>query len=187
MSNYAVFFIAVSLAMDAFAVSITNGISVKGFGSKDAVRQGIYFGVFQFIMPMIGWFLGSSVKIYIEAVDHWIAFFLLALIGGNMIWGTFQQEEENCPKSAFMTAKSLSMQAIATSIDALAVGISLALLEVKIIWASAIIGIVAFILSYVGGMVGQKLGHFLQKKAEFAGGLVLILIGLKILAEHILL
>ena len=187
MSYYSVFFIAVGLAMDAFAVSITNVISVKGFGAKHAVRQGIYFGLFQFMMPILGWFLGSSVKVYIEAVDHWIAFFLLAFIGGNMIRGTFSnEEEEGCPKGIEMTSKSLSMQAIATSIDALAVGISLAILDVNIIWASVVIGVVAFLLSFIGGILGQKLGGFLQKKAELAGGIVLVAIGLKILLEHIL-
>lgn len=180
-----IFLIAVSLAMDAFAVSISNGVSVKGFGKKEAATQGLYFGGFQFLMPVIGWFLGSSVKTYIESVDHWIAFVLLAVIGGNMIRESFGGEEEE--GQAALTAKVLLLQAVATSIDALAVGISFAILDVNIWWAAGIIGVVSFVISFCGGMLGKGLGNFLQAKAEFAGGAVLILIGVKILVEHIFL
>lgn len=186
MEFITVLFIAISLAMDAFAVSVTNGISIPCFNCKDAAKQGIYFGSFQFAMPVIGWILGSSVKDYIETVDHWIAFILLAIIGGNMILGSIQKEEDSiCCKNGTLSAKCLIPQAIATSIDALAIGISFALLDVNILYASAIIGIIAFVLSYFGGILGKGLGGFLQKKAELAGGLVLIGIGIKILVEHL--
>lgn len=182
MAVVTIFLIAVSLAMDAFAVSISNGVSVKGFGRRESVKQGLYFGGFQFLMPVIGWFLGSSVKTYIESVDHWIAFGLLAVIGGNMIRESFQKEEEK--QESVLTGKVLLLQAVATSIDALAVGISFAILSVNIIQAAAIIGIVSFVMSFGGGLLGRQLGNFLQAKAEFAGGAVLVIIGCKILLEH---
>ena len=171
MEFVTIFLIAVSLAMDAFAVSISNGVSVKGFGKKEAATQGLYFGGFQFLMPVIGWFLGSSVKTYIESVDHWIAFVLLAIIGGNMIRESFGDDEEESGQSA-LTAKVLLLQAI---------------LDVNIWWAAGIIGVVSFVLSFIGGMLGKGLGNFLQAKAEFAGGAVLIIIGIKILVERIFL
>lgn len=186
MEFVTILLIAVSLAIDAFAVSISNGVSVKGFGKKQAATQGLYFGGFQFLMPVIGWFLGSSVKTYIESVDHWIAFVLLAVIGGNMIRESFGDDEEESGQSV-LTAKVLLLQAVATSIDALAVGISFAILDVNIWWAAGIIGVVSFVLSFCGGMLGKGLGNFLQAKAEFAGGAVLILIGIKILVEHVFL
>lgn len=178
-----IWLIALSLAMDAFAVSISNGVSVRGFGGRHAVLQGIYFGVFQFLMPVIGWFLGSSVKTYISSVDHWIAFGLLAVIGGNMIRESLHPEEE--AGQSRLSAKVLVLQAVATSIDALAVGISFAILDVNIWMASAIIGVVAFVLGVAGGFLGKRLGDFLESKAEFVGGLVLIAIGVKILVEHL--
>lgn len=186
MDGLVVFIIAISLAMDAFAVSITNGICIPRFGYRDAVRQGLYFGAFQFIMPIIGWYLGSSVQGYIETVDHWIAFLLLGLIGGNMIRESLNKEESpsDCPPCAVLTRKGLTLQAIATSIDALAVGVSFAILDVDIVSAAAMIGIVAFVLSFIGGMAGSRLGDIFQKRTELLGGLLLILIGAKIWAEH---
>lgn len=175
--------IAVSLAMDAFAVSVSNGVSVRGFGKAHAVKQGIYFGGFQCMMPILGWVLGSSVRTYIEAVDHWIAFGLLAVIGLNMIKESMSDEEE--AGEGELTVKVLVLQAIATSIDALAVGISFAVLQVNILQAAAIIGVVAFVFSFIGGVLGKSIGGLLQGKAELAGGIVLILIGCKILIEHL--
>ena len=175
--------IAVSLAMDAFAVSVSNGVSVRGFGKAHAVKQGIYFGSFQCMMPILGWVLGSSVRTYIEAVDHWIAFGLLAVIGLNMIKESMSDEEE--AGEGELTVKVLVLQAIATSIDALAVGISFAVLQVNILQAAAIIGVVAFVFSFIGGVLGKSIGGLLQGKAELAGGVVLILIGCKILIEHL--
>ncbi len=182
MEEITIFLIAVSLAMDAFAVSISNGVSVRGFDTKQSAVQGLYFGGFQFLMPVVGWFLGSRVKTYIESVDHWIAFALLAVIGGNMIRESFREEEGGQTE---LTGRILLLQAIATSIDALAVGISFAILDVNIWMAAAIIGVVSFVMSFCGGMLGKGLGNFLQAKAEFAGGIVLVLIGIKILAEHL--
>ena len=184
MGLVSIVMIAISLAMDAFAVSIANGVSVKHFSLKDATKQGLYFGGFQFAMPMIGWILGTSVKDNIEAVDHWIAFGLLLVIGVNMIVGSLQKDGSNETDSEAISVKTLLLQAVATSIDALAVGISFALLDVNILWASIVIGVVAFVAAVIGGLLGNSLGGFLGKKAEFAGGVVLILIGLKILLEQ---
>jgi len=172
MGVISIVMIAISLAMDAFAVSIANGVSVNHFCLKDAVKQGAYFGGFQFAMPIIGWVLGASVKGYIEVVDHWIAFGLLLAIGVNMILGSFKKEDNDETPSAGLTVKKLLLQAVATSIDALAVGIGFALLDVNIIWASIVIGVVAFAASVIGGLLGRNLGGFLEKKAEFVGGAV---------------
>ncbi len=180
---------AISLAMDAFAVSITNGIVVTDFKKRYAVKMGIYFGVFQFIMPLIGYGLGSSFRAYIESFDHWIAFGLLALIGGNMIRESLSPDDEQSGgKTAreALNAKVLTLQAIATSIDALAVGISFSLLKDIKMWLScSVIGIVAFGFSVVGGIAGKKIGGLFKDKAELAGGVVLCAIGVKILIEHI--
>ena len=181
-----IFLIAVSLALDAFAVSVSSGIAIPGFGWKQAVKMGLWFGAFQFAMPLAGWLLGSSVSGYIEAVDHWVAFGLLALIGGRMAWGAIRGggDEEEAP--ADLSAKRLCLLAIATSIDALAVGVSMAFMRVDILFSAIIIGIVAFVLSVVGGLAGRRLGSLFQQRAELVGGLVLIGIGIKILVEHTL-
>lgn len=179
MDVITIFFIAVSLAMDAFAVSIANGVC--HFSKKLALKQCIYFGAFQFLMPLLGWFLGIYVKNSMEKIDHWIAFALLVLIGGNMILESFQKEKTNI----VLTNKNLLLQAVATSIDAFAVGISFAILEVNIIFASIVIGIVAAVISYIGSILGKHLGQFLEKKASIAGGIVLIAVGVHILLEHI--
>ena len=180
-----IFLIAVSLALDAFAVSVSSGISIPGFSGRQAVKMGVWFGGFQFAMPLIGWFLGSSVSQYIEAVDHWVAFGLLALIGGRMVWGALKAgagEEEEVPPD--LSARRLCLLAIATSIDALAVGVSMAFMKVDILVSALVIGVVAFGLSVVGGLVGKRLGALFQRRAELVGGLVLVGIGIKILAEH---
>ena len=181
-----IFLIAVSLALDAFAVSVSSGIAIPGFGWRQAVKMGLWFGAFQFMMPLAGWFLGSSVSGYIEAVDHWVAFGLLALIGGRMAWGAVRGggDEEEAP--ADLSAKRLCLLAIATSIDALAVGVSMAFMRVDVLFSAIIIGVVAFALSVVGGLAGRRLGSLFQKRAELVGGLVLIAIGVKILVEHTL-
>ena len=180
-----IFLIAVSLALDAFAVSVSSGISIPGFVGRQPVKMGVWFGGFQFAMPLIGWFLGSSVSQYIEAVDHWVAFGLLALIGGRMVWGALKAgagEEEEAPPD--LSARRLCLLAIATSIDALAVGVSMAFMKVDILVSALVIGVVAFGLSVVGGLVGKRLGALFQRRAELVGGLVLVGIGIKILAEH---
>ncbi len=182
-----VFLIAVSLALDAFAVSVSSGISVKGFGWRQAVKMGLYFGFFQFAMPLIGWFLGSSVSGYIKAFDHWIAFVLLAVIGGRMVWGALHSACGECEEApGDLTARRLIVLAIATSIDALAVGVSMAFMDVNILASAVVIGVVAFVLSVVGGLLGRRLGCLFQRRAELVGGLVLVAIGIKILAEHLM-
>ena len=177
-----IFLIAVSLALDAFAVSVSSGISIPGFGPRQAVKMGLWFGTFQFLMPLLGWLLGSSVSQYIEAVDHWVAFGLLAVIGGKMAWESLRR---GCGEEADLSARRLCVLAIATSIDALAVGVSMAFMSVHILASAAVIGVVAFALSVTGGLVGRRLGCLFQRRAELTGGLVLIAIGVKILIEHL--
>lgn len=176
--------IALSLAMDAFAVSVSTGIAIPGFGPKQAARIGAWCGFFQFAMPLAGWFLGSSVKAYIEAVDHWIAFGLLALIGGSMIREALSGGEEEAVTD--LSVKRLFLLALATSIDALAVGVTFAFMEVNILLSSAVIGIVAFALAMLGGLLGHRLGQLFQRRATLLGGLVLVGIGIKILLEHLI-
>ena len=180
-----VLLIAFSLALDAFAVSVSTGICTPGFGWKQSVKMGLWFGGFQFAMPLMGWLLGSRVAAYIEVFDHWLAFGLLAVIGGRMIWESFHGEEEACSGPADLSAKRLCVLAIATSIDALAVGVSMAFMSVDILFSAVIIGIVAFGMSLVGGLLGKHLGRLFEKWAQVAGGVVLICIGIKILIEHL--
>ena len=184
MSAFMILLIAVSLSMDAFAVAVSNGICLGNISRRDTLRTGLFFGFFQFMMPVIGWILGTSVRGYIEAIDHWIAFGLLLVIGGNMIKEALSGEEETeCVVK--LTSGKLAVQAVATSIDALAVGISFAVLNVNIVYAAVIIGIVCFCISVAGCKIGKSIGHMLQEKAELIGGLVLIGIGVKILIEHL--
>ena len=182
-----VFLIAVSLALDAFAVSVSSGIAVPGFGCPQAVKMGCWFGGFQCLMPLLGWSLGSSVSRYIEAVDHWVAFGLLALIGGKMVLEALKQNQCQAESPATdLSARHLCVLAVATSIDALAVGISMAFMQqVNILLSAAVIGLVAFAFSVAGGLLGRRLGGLFQRRATLAGGLVLIAIGVKILAEHL--
>lgn len=181
-----IFLLAVSLALDAFAASVTSGLTVKNFGFKHALLLGIYFGSFQFIMPVIGWLLGSTVSSYVSSVAPYISFGLLALIGGKMVWESRKDEEEREPLPETLTHKRLFILAVATSIDALAVGVTFAFMDISVWLASAIIGIVAFLLSICGGMLGGKLSGKFQKHAETIGGVVLILLGAKILIESFL-
>lgn len=175
--------IAVGLAMDAFAVSICKGLSMKKMDWKKAGIIGAYFGIFQGGMPLVGYLLGVGFQEKIQAVDHWIAFALLAFIGGNMIKEALSKDEEDCNDS--VDFKTMIVLAIATSIDALAVGVTFAFLKVNIILAVLLIGIITFIISMVGVKIGNVFGDKYEKKAEFAGGLILILLGLKILLEHL--
>ncbi len=182
---FSIFLIAVSLALDAFAVSVSSGIAVPGFGWRQAVKMGCWFGGFQCLMPLLGWSLGSSVSRYIEAVDHWIAFGLLVLIGGKMVLEALRGGGE--AGTTDLSARRLCVLAVATSIDALAVGVSMAMasMEVDILLSALLIGVVAFVLSVAGGLAGRKLGGLFQRRAALAGGLVLVAIGVKILAEHL--
>ena len=183
-----IFLIAVSLALDAFAVSVSSGIAIPGFGWKQAVKMGVWFGAFQFAMPLAGWLLGSSASGYIQAVDHWVAFGLLAVIGGNMVREAMSPEEEEetaCAVADRLDLKRLFMMAIATSIDALAVGVTFAFFRVKILPAVTIIGLTTFCISLGGVVVGNFFGTRYKKRAELTGGIVLILLGAKILLEHL--
>lgn len=190
MGLISILLISLSLAMGAFAVSIGNGITVKDFKPIHGVKLGLYFGIFQFAMPLLGWALGKSFSQAIASVDHWIAFLLLGAIGGKMVWDSFHEEASGeqstrCAKEV-LTAKLLTVQAIATSIDALIIGVSFAMLEVNVLAACTIIGVTAFVLSFIGGLLGKKIGSLFQSKAELIGGIILIGIGLKILLEHLL-
>lgn len=177
---------AVSLALDAFAVATSTAIAHPAFRKRYAVRMGVWFGAFQFAMPLLGWLLATSLSRYIIALDHYVAFGLLAFIGGRMVWGSFDRTCEIDPAAADLSARRLCVLAIATSIDAMAAGVSMAFMpEVNIWLACCVIGIVAFALSYVGGVLGKHLGCLFQKRAELVGGLVLIAIGIKILIEHL--
>ena len=182
MTLWELFLLAVGLSMDAFAVSVCKGLSLGRIELKHMVKAGVWFGGFQALMPLIGYFLGSFFSDLITKWDHWIAFLLLLLIGGGMIKESFSKEEE---VDANMDAKSMLMLAIATSIDALAVGVTFAFLKVNIVPAISFIGVVTFVFSAVGIEIGSIFGIKYKSKAELAGGIVLILIGLKILLEGV--
>ena len=179
------FLIGISLSMDAFAVSVCKGLSMKTIHRKGTFVTALFFGGFQALMPLIGWMLGKQFEKYIVAVDHWIAFLLLAFIGVNMIREALSEEDQSCPASYALDYRELLMLAIATSIDALAVGITFAFLQVEILPAITLIGCTTFVLSLVGVLVGHKFGSKYQQRAAIAGGVILILIGLKILLEHL--
>ena len=183
MSFFDLFLIALALSMDAFAVAICKGLSVKKVGAKHILTVGIYFGGFQALMPLIGFLLGFKFERFIVSVDHWIAFVLLAVIGGNMIKEALGGEDDEVNDS--FSFKTMLPLALATSIDALAVGISFAFLGVDIVTAALLIGVTTFVISGAGIVVGNIFGAKYKSKAELAGGIVLILIGLKILLEHL--
>lgn len=190
---------AFGLSMDAFAVSITNGLRMKKITNKNAAKIAIYMGGFQGLMPVIGWALGLGFKDYITSIDHWIALVLLSLIGGKMIYEAIQDKrhpEESCEEQeqgddsskesddGVVSNKELLLLAIATSIDALAVGVSFAFLNISIISSASIIAIITFLMCFIGVKIGKKCGCFLKDKAEIIGGIILILIGLNIFLEH---
>ncbi len=186
MSLYELFILAVGLSMDAFSVAVCKGLSTQKLQKKHYLIIGAWFGGFQALMPAIGNLLGSTFSKYIENYDHWVAFVLLVLIGANMLREAFSKEEEAETKDASFSFKSMFVLAVATSIDALAVGVSFALLpDVNITAAVLFIGAITFILSAVGLKVGNVFGTKYKKKAEIVGGVILILIGVKILLEHL--
>lgn len=186
MSLATLFITAVGLSMDAFAVAICKGLAVKKAGIKQMVTAGLWFGGFQALMPAIGYLFGSTLKEYVEKYDHWIAFVLLALIGANMIKEALSKEENEESSSASMGFKEMLTLAVATSIDALIVGVGFAFLpDVNIGAAVGFIGIITFILSAIGIKIGNIFGLKYKSKAELAGGIILILMGLKILLEHL--
>lgn len=186
MSFAELFVLAIGLSMDAFAVSICKGLALRKLTIKECGLAGIWFGGFQALMPTIGYFLGTHFTKYIVAFDHWIAFVLLGLIGINMIKEAYESGNEcaDCT-NASMAPMEMLVLAVATSIDALAVGITLAFLNVNIIAAALFIGVTTFACSACGVKIGHVFGTRYKAKAEFSGGLILILIGLKILLEHL--
>ena len=184
MTLFDLILIAISLSMDAFAVSICKGLSVHKVSFAHAMTCGLWFGGFQFLMPTLGFFLGDRFAVVLTNFGPWVAFVLLAIIGVNMVRESFGGDEK---LDDDYSAKALLPLAVATSIDALAVGVSFALLQVDILWASAVIALVTLLFSLVGSYLGKAFGSLLKSKAEVFGGVVLILIGVKILLEHTLL
>lgn len=186
MGFFEIFMIGVGLSMDAFAASVCKGLNMRRLNVKNMFIIALFFGGFQALMPTIGWVLGKQFESYITSVDHWIAFALLAFIGGKMIYDVIRGEDEGgCgEKTDSLDMKEILTLAVATSIDALAVGISFAFLKVDIAGAVTVIGITTFFLSAAGVAAGNVFGAKYEKKATLAGGIILILIGLKILLEH---
>ena len=182
MNIFELLLLAVGLAMDAFAVSVCKGLSVERLKPRHPITAGLYFGGFQALMPLIGWLLGSQFESLIKSVDHWIAFGLLAVIGANMIRESFGKAEE---LNSSFSPKAMLPLAVATSIDALAVGVTFAFLEVSIVFAVSIIGAVTFVISAAGVRIGNVFGAKYKSRAELAGGVILIILGVKILIEHL--
>lgn len=185
MSVLEICLVGLGLAADAFAVAMCKGVEMKKLVLKYAIVIALFFGIFQAAMPLIGWAVASTFEEYITAYDHWIAFGLLLLLGGKMIWDSFKKEEKEEQKPLNIGFKTLLLMALATSIDALAVGVTFAFLQVNVWLAVALIGCITFVLSLIGVAIGVKLGDKFEKKAEFVGGLILVLIGVKILLEHL--
>ena len=180
-----VFLLAFALSMDAFAVAIGLGVKAKKFDVLLALKIALFFGIFQGVMPLFGYLASIGLGSFIESVDHWIAFGLLSLIGGKMLYDSFGENTED--EISILTNKVLLMLAIATSIDAMAAGFTLELMSLNPFISMLLIGIITFIFSFMGAYIGTRGGEFLESKAEKLGGVVLILIGLKILIEHTLL
>lgn len=179
--------IGIGLSMDAFAVSICKGLAIRKVNKKQALVIGLFFGGFQALMPFIGWALGIQFQSYITNIDHWIAFVLLVFIGGKMIVEAVKPEEEEAVEvmDPPLDIKEMFLLAIATSIDALAVGVTFAFLDYPIVEAISIIGVTTFVISTGGVYVGNFFGSRYKNKAELAGGLILVLLGVKILLEHL--
>lgn len=185
MDLITIFLTAVGLAMDAFAVSVGGGISLKKVTFKDAATIGTFFGGFQFLMPIVGWTLGLTIRDFIISFDQWVAFALLGFIGGKMVYESFTEEGEEDEGIDFRNLYVLLTLSIATSIDALAVGLGLSVIQVSVVYVSIIIGIITFLICFTGVFLGGKFGHLFERQAEAVGGLVLIGIGFKILFEHL--
>ncbi len=183
MSIITILGIGIGLSMDALAVSVTNGCVIRNLRLRHAFLIAGFFGIFQALMPLIGWAAGLSFSSLIENFDHWVAFGLLASIGGKMVWESLRRkgkcEERNC-----LHLPTLLLLSLATSIDALAVGLSFAMLEIGIVRPILIIGGITFVICFAGLFLGNRVGHFFENKLELAGGLILIGIGVKILVEH---
>ncbi len=188
MAPLEILLIALGLSMDAFAVSLASGATMKRLHLPNALKMGLFFGAFQALMPVLGWAAGLAAKDFIAGWDHWIAFVLLSGVGGKMLYESFRiKEEEECggPRTCPFDTGTLTVLAIATSIDALAVGLTFSLLRLSIIAPVLVIGLVTFLTSVSGVKIGSAGGHFFEHRMEAAGGLVLIGIGLKILLGHL--
>lgn len=185
MSTLSLFILAAALSMDAFAVSVCKGLAMKRVSVKNALIIGLWFGGFQALMPAVGYLLGTQFDQYITSIDHWIAFVLLSFIGISMIKEAISTKDEEEETNPSLSVKTMFLLAVATSIDALAVGVTFAFLKVQIIPAVSFIGTITFLLSIVGVKVGNVFGTRYKAKAEIAGGIILILIGVKILLEHL--
>ncbi len=188
MDIISILLLAVGLSMDAFAVSIANGVAGKKMTAKidTALILGLFFGGFQILMPTVGWLAGIGLRHFISKFDHWVAFLLLLAIGGKMIYESFESHDETKGSDAStLSLATLFVLAIATSIDALAVGLSLSFLNVSIWLPVIIIGLITFTLSFIGVHIGKKVGHIFGNRVELIGGLILIGIGIKILVEHL--
>ena len=180
------FLIGVGLSADAFSVAVCKGLNMRKLNLKHAYIIALFFGVFQAVMPLIGYFLGTSFSGYIESFDHWIAFALLAFIGGKMIVEVIREKDDEAEEQTdVLKIGELTVMAVATSIDALAVGITFAFLKVNILFSVILIGVTTFALSLLGVIIGNKFGAKYKSKAELAGGIILVLIGVKILMEHL--
>ena len=186
MTFWPALLLAVGLSADAFAVALGKGLHLRRFNLVNATIIAFAFGLFQAVMPLIGYLVGSAFSSYIESFDHWIAFALLALVGGKMLWEAFADDEDDEVDVDVINYRELLVLAVATSLDALAVGISFAFLpNIAIGWVVLLIGVTTFAISFAGVLVGHKVGRRFGKPAEIAGGVILILIGLNILAEHL--
>jgi len=187
MNFFLVFAVALALAMDAFAVSVGISLSHDKITKQQTLRLASHFGFFQFMMPLIGWYAGQNILVrYIEPFDHWVAFSLLLIIGGKMIYESFRRERKIKNNRADPTkGLSLLLLSVATSIDALAVGLSLAALHVAILYPAVVIGLVAFFMTVLGVNIGPFFGRLIGKRAELLGGLILILIGVKTILDHL--
>ena len=184
MNTPTIIAIAVSLALDAFAVSLVAGATIRPITYRHVFRLAWHFGLFQFMMPIIGWLVGNTMFGYLEAIDHWIAFGLLTAIGGKMIWESFQ--EIQAYTKDITRGWTLIGLSLATSIDALAIGLTLSAIQVRIWYPSVVIGVVALLFSVAGIYLGRKTGKLLGKKFELLGGVILIAIGIRILISHLI-
>ncbi|MET0956345.1 MAG: manganese efflux pump MntP family protein [Cryobacterium sp.] len=185
MSLWALLFIALGVSADAFAVALTKGLHMRRFDLRHALVIAVTFGLFQAVMPLIGWLLGSQFAQYIEGFDHWIAFGLLGLVGGKMLWEAFTADEDAERDTDTLNVRELMVLAIATSIDALAVGVTLAFLPVSILGAVGLIGATTLVVAFLGVLIGRRVGARFGKPAEIAGGLILVFIGTRILLDHL--
>ena len=186
MALISILLLAVGLSMDAFAVAVSRGFAMKRFNPVHALVIALFFGFFQAFMPLLGWFCGVQISWLVEGVDHWIAFVLLAIIGSKMIYEALNPDPEGAPVNETLDLKLLLILAVATSIDALAVGVTFAFLNVDIYKSCAIIGIITFLLSWIGVYLGKKVGHHFEGSMEIIGGVILIGIGIKTLFSHLL-